>query len=69
MYRIVHNELTGVYRIERHGLLGWSFVTHPSTRDYLGFRTLAKARRWVCRHSRHRGRDSRRWKVVSDCET
>ena len=33
MYRIVHNELTGVYRIERHGLLGWSFVTHPPTRD------------------------------------
>jgi len=44
MYGIVHSEHPGAYRAAKCGLLGCSFVTDPSTRDYLGFRDLDAAR-------------------------
>ena len=67
MYRIVHNQQTDSYRVEKRGLLGWAFVSDPQTGDYLTFDDVSKARRWVCTKVRHKDPDTRRWKVVSDC--
>jgi len=67
MYRIVHNERSGSFRVERRGLLGWAFVTDPATRDYLSFRDLDEARTWVRQRARADDTGPRRWKVVSDC--
>lgn len=66
MYRVVHNETTDRYRVEKRGLLGWSFVVDPSTHDYLDFGDLGTAKTWVQEHTNSAG-DSRRWKVVTDC--
>ncbi len=68
MYRIVHNPQTGLYRIERRGLLGWAFVVHPETRDYLDFDDVEAARDWLCQHSRPGDQRARRWQVVHDCD-
>lgn len=67
MYRIVHNERTETYRVERRGLLGWSFVSDPATNDYLGFDDVESARRWIRSKTRRNADSTRRWKVVSDC--
>ena len=67
MYRIVHNQQTDAFRIERRGFLGWTFVTDPDNGDYLGFDDLESARRWVRRHTRRDAAEGRRWKVVADC--
>lgn len=67
MYRIVHNELTGKYRVEKHGLLGWNFVTDPQSGDYLDFEELAGARDWICARRRPDA-GPRRWREVSDCD-
>lgn len=67
MYRIVHNEQTRAYRVERRTLLGWGFVTDPKTGDYLGFSDLESARQWVEGKASRRNNAARRWKVVSDC--
>ncbi len=66
MYRIVHNEQTGSYRVERRGVFGWSFVMDPNRNDYRAFDSFESACRWIQRKS---GPDNatRRWKVVSDC--
>jgi IS4 transposase len=66
MYRIVHNEQTDSYRVERRGLLGWAFVSDPQTGDYLGFEGIDEARGWVRKQMR-RNASSRRWKVVAEC--
>ena len=67
MYRIVHNQQTDAFRVERRGFLGWTFVTDPDIGDYLGFDKLESARAWVQRNTRRSGGKSRRWKVVADC--
>ena len=67
MYRIVHNEQTGLYRIEKRGWLGWNFVSDPKTSDYLGFRHLDDARSWICERTQSKDEATRRWKVVQDC--
>ena len=67
MYRIVHNEQTDVYRVEKRSWLGWAFVSDPQTGDYLGFVDIDEARRWVRRKIRRNHSSSRRWQVVSDC--
>ena len=67
MYRIVHNEQTGAYRVEKHGFLGWSFVTDRASQDYLDFDSLEAARAWVKHRQPSRATDTRRWKVVADC--
>jgi hypothetical protein len=69
MYRIVHNEQTGNYRVEKRGLLGWAFVSDPQTRDYLGFADAESARRWIRSKTRQNDNSARRWRVVSDCDT
>lgn len=66
MYRIVHNEHTGSYRIEKRGLLGWTFVDDPQTGGYLGFDDVDAARAWIQQRTR-RNSSNRRWKVVADC--
>jgi hypothetical protein len=66
MYRIVHNEQTDSYRVEKRGLLGWAFVDDPQTGEYRGFEDLDAARAWI--RQRTRGSNAnRRWKVVTDC--
>ena len=67
MYRVVYNEQTDTYRVEKRGLLGWSFVSDPQTGNYLGFDDADKACRWVRRKTRRDEGYSRRWKVVSEC--
>ena len=68
MYRIVHNEQTDIYRVEKRGMLGWAFVTDSDTGDYLGFSNLEKARGWVRGKARRSNTTTRRWRVVSDCQ-
>lgn len=67
MYRIVHNEQTDSYRVEKRGVLGWAFVSNPQTNDYLNFKDLNAARNWVCSRVRRNDNNNRRWKVVADC--
>lgn len=67
MYRIVHNEQTDSYRVEKRGMLGWAFVSDPQTGNYLGFGDIDEARRWVRKQARRKESNSRRWKVVSEC--
>ncbi len=69
MYRIVHNEQTGAYRVEKRGLLGWSFVGDPQSSDYLTFVDRQAASAWVRQKTRRRADPTRRWKVVADCDT
>lgn len=66
MYRIVHNEQTGSYRIEKRGLLGWTFIDDPQTDGYLGFDDVDAARAWIQQRNK-RQNGNRRWKVVADC--
>ena len=67
MYRIVHNEQTDTYRVEKLGLLGWAFVSDPQTGDYLGFDDVGEARNWVRSNTRRKDDNGRRWKVVAEC--
>ena len=67
MFRIVHNEQTDAYRVEKRGWLGWAFVSDPQTGDYLGFADIDEARRWVRRQIRNANPGNRRWQVVADC--
>ena len=67
MYRIVHNEHTGLYRVEKRGWFSWNFVTDPDSGEYLGFDGFEEARDWICEQSGKPGAADRRWKVVQDC--
>lgn len=67
MYRIVHNEQTSTYRIEKKRFFGWSFVQDPDSGDYLRFSDMDSACRWLNTQDRRQQSDSRRWKVVADC--
>jgi len=69
MYRIVHNEQTGSYRVEKRGLFGWAFVSDPKNGDYLGFEDADAARNWIRSKVSRNEHDNRRWKVVADCNT
>lgn len=69
MYRIVHNEHTASYRVEKRGIFGWAFVDAPRGGDYLQFATLEEARAWVSARQVARGDHARRWKVIPDCHT
>lgn len=65
-YRIVHNEQTDQYRVERRGWAGWVFVRDPASNDYATFSSFEDARQFMCRR-RRRDTDTRRWKTVSIC--
>lgn len=69
MYRIVHNELTGAYRVEKRGLLGWAFVTSQDSGDYLDFDSYDQACRWIGRKNSAEKPSGRRWKTVSVCDS
>jgi hypothetical protein len=66
-YRVVVNEQTARFRIEKRGLLGWSFVTDAASGDYLSFAELVDAEAWICAQADARSHPHRRWKVVTDC--
>lgn len=66
MYRVVFNEQSGRYRVERKGLLSWSFVEDQNG-DYLAFETLEAARAWVREHAKCGDTGPRRWRVVDCC--
>lgn len=65
--RIVFNEQTERYRIERRGLLGWNFVTDEASGKYLSFADLADAKAWVRDHASDQSPNHRRWKVIYVC--
>ena len=67
IYRIVVNEQTTQFRIEKRGLLGWNFVTDAASGDYLSFAELTDAEAWICAHAEAPSDRYRRWKVVTDC--
>lgn len=67
MYRILHNQQTSSYRIEKRGFFGWNFVLEQGSGDYLQFEDLASARRWVAAAIESRRKPDRRWNVVSEC--
>ena len=66
MYRVVFNDQSGRYRVERKGWLGWNFVQTESG-DYPGFDTLEQAREWTREHGKCQGTGLRRWRVVDCC--
>lgn len=66
-YRIVYNEQTARYRVEKRGLMGWSFVTANRGGDYLTFDSCEAARRYICTRRRRLRDSGRRWKVVDPC--
>ena len=66
-YRIVYNEQTDLYRVERRGWAGWSFVMDKTVGDYATFRSCQAAKRFICRRQRGRPASSRRWQVVDGC--
>ena len=66
-YRIVFNERSGEYRIERRSLLGWMFVMDERGRKYLTFADYDAARRHLCRNLDMRSESRRRWRVLDPC--
>ena len=65
-YRIVHNQQTDQYRVERRGWVGWVFVRDPESKDYATFSNFEDARQFMCRR-RRRATAARRWKAVGLC--
>lgn len=68
MHRIVYNEQTSTYRIEKRGLFGWNFVIDQATSDYLRFDDIDAACRWIDANTVESASVSRRWKVVNECK-
>ena len=66
-YRIVYNEQTGRYRIDRRGWLGWSFVMSPSGDDYASFDSYHEACRFACKLQVQGMDRHRRWKIIGPC--
>jgi hypothetical protein len=67
MFRVVFNDQSGRYRVERKGWFGWNFVQDESG-QYVGFDTLEQARAWVREHQNCRGTGGpRRWRIVDCC--
>ena len=67
MYRIVHNQQTSAYRVEKKGFFGWNFVQDPDTGDYLRFADADAACRWIELQNPRKRDTARRWQVVSEC--
>lgn len=66
--RIVYNEFSDQYRIERKRWWGWSFISEPGGVHYLAFDTLESAEDWLERCFKNQTRDSRRWRPVKEFE-
>lgn len=67
-YRIVFNEQTGLYRVEKKHWWGWVFVTDAAGEDYLSFPDCRAAQRYVCQQQRLQQSRPRRWRVVDLCD-
>lgn len=65
--RIVFNEHSGRYRIERRRWWGWAFVMDQSGEDYLNFDTFQDALHFACRQLPRKPARHRRWKVIDIC--
>ena len=67
-FRIVYNERTDLYRVEKRGWAGWSFVMDEKGGDYATFRSCSAAKRFIChRQGSRRAASFRRWQVVDGC--
>lgn len=66
-YRVVFNEHSGRYRVERRYWWGWGFVMDPSGKDYATFEHCRDARRFICERQTGKPGAPRRWRVVGDC--
>jgi hypothetical protein len=66
MYRVVINDQTGRYRVEKREWLGWNFVRDEAG-DYLGFDGIEQARAWINERCRSSQTGPRRWRVVDCC--
>jgi hypothetical protein len=66
-YRIVINEQTRQYRVERRRWWGWGFVMDASGTDYATFARYEDARGFVCKRLQADNRPHRRWQVVDAC--
>ena len=66
-YRIVFNEQTGRYRVERRSWWSWDFVYDASGEGYATFDSLQQAREFVCREHGKAAPAHRRWRVVDPC--
>ena len=67
-YRIVFNEETRRYRVERRRWWGWNFLMDAAGEDYATFADFDSARRFACAQSGQRQTAPRRWKVVGICD-
>ena len=65
IYRKVYNDDTGIYRVQKLGLFGWSFVTEPDGNDYLNFNSSEEAENWICKHTQNN--ENRRWRIIDTC--
>ena len=66
-FRIVFNEQSGRYRVERRRWWGWGFVLDRSGEDYATFDRFEDAQRFVCARRLPRKARPRRWRVVDNC--
>jgi hypothetical protein len=66
--RILYNEFSSRYRIERKRWWGWTFITEPSGFHYLGFDKLEQAEDWIERCYKKKNLPSRRWRQVKEIE-
>lgn len=67
-YRIVVNEQTDKFRIERRGWWTWGFVMNDSKDDYATFDSYEAARDYVCKHLLRQQSGWRRWRVLGPCD-
>lgn len=65
--RIVFNDQTGFYRVERRRWWGWSFVLDSTGEHYVSFGCFEDAREFVCKQLQRRNSSHRRWKVIGIC--
>lgn len=65
--RIVCNEMTGLYRIETRGGLGWGFVRDEKRQDYATVPTYDGAPRSASEQLPRRANRNRRRRLVDFC--
>ena len=66
-FRIVYNDRTRLYRVEKRGWWGWSCALDEQGQDYATLASYEEARRFACRKGFQRDRSLRRWTVVNPC--
>lgn len=66
-YRIVYNEQTKRYRVERRSWFGWTFLLDDAGAEYATFESCEAARRFACLRQRRQKVQRRRWQVIDLC--